>query len=68
MSDGHYLGKLYLVSEICLISHHTRLKARRLQFDIYRFLQIFLKEQKIHLHWKHPCGMQMAGFNDLIVE
>ena len=68
MSDGHYLGKFFLVSEISLILYHTRLMILRLQFDIYRFLEIFLNEQKIHLNWKCPPDMEMTGFIDFIVE
>ena len=67
MSDGHYLVKFFLVSEISLILYHIRLMTRRLQFDIHRFLEIFLSEQKIHLHLKWPPDVQMVGFNDFIV-
>ena len=67
MSDGDYLVRFFLVSEISLILYHIRLMTRGLQFDIYRFLEIFLSEQKIHLHWKWPPDMQMVGFNDFIV-
>ena len=52
MSDGDYLVRFFLVSEISLILYHIRLMTRGIQFDIYRFLEIFLSEQKIHLHWK----------------
>ena len=52
MSDEHYLSKSILVSEISLILYYTRLMTRRLQFDIYHLLRIFLSEEKFHLQWK----------------
>ena len=50
MSDGHYLDKFFLVCEISLILYHTLLMTRRLQFDIYPLLEVFLSEQKIDLY------------------
>ena len=67
MSDEHYLSKSILVSEISLILYYTRLMTRRLQFDIYHLLRIFVSEEKFHLQWKWPLDMQMVGFNDFIV-
>ena len=48
--DGHYLDKFFLVCEISLILYHTLLMTRRLQFDIYPLLEVFLSEQKIDLY------------------
>ena len=50
MSDGHYLDKLFLVCEISLILYHTLFMTRKLQFDIYPLLEVFLSEQKIDLY------------------
>ena len=68
VSDGHYLKKFTLVSEVSFILYHTWPMRLRLVSDIYHLLEISLSKEKIHFHGKRPSDTQMADFNDCFLQ